>query len=290
LVDDHFESNGVRASVIETKRYVMKPGQGSRTAELVCMGRAMAHGDGFSDPTARVLLGDAGRARLDNAKGWFLAYLKRQSGLMVVRTVAIDEAVRTASTPQVVILGAGLDGRAWRMNELGGAVVFEVDHPDTQRDKRERASGLAPAARDVRFVPVDFERDKLGAALEAAGHDPTKPTTWIWEGVVMYLAIEDIETTLAVIQQRSAAGSTLIVVYHQPSPVLWFANIVLKRLGEPLKSRFRRDEMEALLARYGYSVSWDKNIPELAENVSEASAEAMKRMSHLRIAAATSSS
>ena len=90
------------------------------------------------------------RGRLDN---W--------SKMMVARTVAIDEAVRDAASPQVVILGAGLDGRAWRMSELADVTVFEVDHPDSQREKRARAAPLKQAARDVRFVPVDFTRDRF---------------------------------------------------------------------------------------------------------------------------------
>ena len=115
--------------------------------------------------------------------------------MMVSRTVAIDEAVRAAASPQVVILGAGLDGRAWRMQELRDVTVFEVDHPDSQRVKRARVSALQQVARDVRFVPVDFTRDRLDDALAAAGHDATRPTTWIWEGVVMYLELADIEAT-----------------------------------------------------------------------------------------------
>ena len=119
--------------------------------------------------------------------------------MMVARTVAIDDAVRAATAPQVVILGAGLDGRAWRMPELRDVTVFEVDHPDSQRVKRARVSALEPVARDIRFVPVDFTRDRLDDALAAAGHDATRATTWIWEGVVMYLELSDIDATLSVI-------------------------------------------------------------------------------------------
>ena len=133
--------------------------------------------------------------------------------MMVARTVAIDEAVRAAASPQVVILGAGLDGRAWRMPELRDVTVFEVDHPDSQREKRARAAALQRIAREVRFVPVDFTRDRLDDALAAAGHDPTRPTTWVWEGVVMYLERADIEATLAVIQRRSAPASRLVMMY-----------------------------------------------------------------------------
>ncbi len=51
----------------------------------------------------------------------------------------------TVTTPQVVILGAGLDTRAWRMPGLDGVTVFEVDHPDTQRRKRHEFYRVAHA-------------------------------------------------------------------------------------------------------------------------------------------------
>ncbi|WP_431934332.1 class I SAM-dependent methyltransferase [Micromonospora sp. RP3T] len=88
--------------------------------------------------------------------------------LMAPRTVAVDDAVRERPGPQVVILGAGLDGRAWRMPELAGAAVFEVDQPASQRDKRDRTGALPDA-------------------LAAAGHRADMPTTWVWQGVVPYL-------------------------------------------------------------------------------------------------------
>ena len=78
--------------------------------------------------------------------------------VMVPRTVAIDAAVRTADAPQVVVLGAGLDGRAWRMPELATATVYEVDHPASQEDKRDRTARLTPVAGALHLVPVDFSR------------------------------------------------------------------------------------------------------------------------------------
>src|SRR6266576_3103389 len=96
--------------------------------------------------------------------------------IIVPRTIAIDDAVRKRHSPQLVILGAGLDGRAWRMTELAGADVFEVDHPASQQDKRERAGDLRPLARSLRYVPVDFTRDRLDVALAAAGHQQSVPT------------------------------------------------------------------------------------------------------------------
>jgi methyltransferase (TIGR00027 family) len=250
----------------------------------------------FSDPTALALLPDDARALVERFRAGAApkglrglldyTYIDKLSKVMVARTVAIDDAVRSAFSPQLVILGAGLDGRAWRMPELGETTVFEVDHPDTQREKRERVAALAQAARDVRFAPVDFTRDSLDDALSAAGHDQASATTWIWEGVVMYLTPAKIKATLDVIGQRSASGSRLIVVYHRPSLVLPLVGLVARRLGEPLRSSFTPDAMRALVARYGFGVVWDADMPTIGGAMSADIAEGTRMMDHLRIATA----
>ncbi|HEY5241366.1 MAG TPA: SAM-dependent methyltransferase [Polyangiaceae bacterium] len=278
----------------------MKEGHASRTAVLVCMGRAVGHKTGavkrFSDPTARDLLPDDARARLDRfdpavrPRGlrarFYDGYLRNQSSLMVARTVAIDDAVREAAHPQLVILGAGLDGRAWRMPELRDVVVFEVDHPDTQRDKRARVSRLTPASGDIRFVPVDFTRDSLDDALAKAGHDAARPTTWIWEGVVMYLTPADIEKTLGVVERRSAPGSRLTVTYHAPTPMRWIVGFVVGRLGEPLRSVFRPAEMGALLAKHRFVPVKDDGIPAISASLTTDRASQSRYTNHLRVVTA----
>lgn len=274
----------------------MQPGRASQTAVWVAMGRAVANGrgdvPGFSDPTAMALLPEAARAEVQRfftapkpkglKAGFQHGSLEHRSRLMAARTVAVDEAVRAAAAPQLVILGAGLDGRAWRMPELASAVVFEVDHPDSQRDKRARVGALPQAAREVRFVPVDFERDKLDDALAAAGHDPSRPTTWIWEGVVMYLTLADIEATLQVIARRSAPGSRLVIVYHQPAAILKLVGWILRRMGEPLRSAFTAPEMRALLGRHGFDVVSDENVAQTAARLSPDLARKMRLVRHMR--------
>src|SRR5690606_25810776 len=139
--------------------------------------------------------------------------------LMRARTVAIDEAIEdgvSRGSVQLVVLGAGLCARAWRMRSLADTIVFEVDHPATQSYKRARVDALEPKAREVRFVGVDFERDDLGAALEKAGHDASARTTWVWEGVTPYLTPAAIASTLDAVRARSAEGSTLVMTYGTP--------------------------------------------------------------------------
>jgi hypothetical protein len=102
----------------------------------------------FSDPIARELLDPADRVAVDlvraervppEAADRIRYDLVRRSGLTIVpRTVSIDEAIRDHAAGQVVVLGAGLDTRAWRMPELARVSVFEVDHVASQRDKLNR--------------------------------------------------------------------------------------------------------------------------------------------------------
>ena len=278
----------------------MKPGHESQTAVMVCAARAAAHGRtdvaAFADPTALALLPEDARQRVEQFRSGVppkglrerirYAFLEKRSKMMVARTVVIDGAIRDAASSQVVILGAGLDGRAWRMPELADVTVFEVDHPDSQREKRERAASLKQAARDVRFVPVDFTRDRLEDALASAGHDPVRQTTWVWEGVVMYLERADIEATLRVVEARSAPGSRLVVVYHSPSIIRQMGGFLLGWLGEPFRSAFTADEMLTLLAGFGFTVVQDDDLARIATRLSAEYADMKRILKSMRIATA----
>jgi methyltransferase (TIGR00027 family) len=264
------------------------------------MGRAIAHGRtdvaAFSDPTALPLLSAEQQAEVERIRqgtrpkewrAWFRSeHLVRESHLMVARTVAIDADLRSAAAPQVVILGAGLDGRAWRMRELVKAVVFEVDHPDSQRQKRERVASLTLQAHEVHFVPLDFRQGDLAQALERAGHNPNLPTAWIWEGVVMYLRREEIETTLGTVEARSAPGSRLIVAYHQPALMLLLLGVIVRRLGEPIRTVLTPRQMQKLLARDGFSIRRDRGLPAIGSELSAEIGHATRPMRHLRIVTA----
>jgi methyltransferase (TIGR00027 family) len=255
----------------------------SRTAVLVCQGRAVADGrlgvGRFADPVALRLLHDDEQAvvRLVRAgsvpRGWRArtAYeMVRACGEVIVpRTVAIDDAVRGGPREQTVILGAGLDGRAWRMPELAGTPVFEVDRPASQLDKRERAAALG--GRPPRFVPVDFGRDDLGAALAAAGHRATGRTTWVWEGVIPYLTPAQVGSTVAAVAALSAPGSRLIVNYQVASAGLRVGQLVARAFSavagqssvwarEPWRSAWSPAGLAELLRAHGFTVRSDEDM------------------------------
>jgi methyltransferase (TIGR00027 family) len=172
------------------------------------------------------------------------------------------------------------------MEALRDVSVFEVDHPRSQELKRERVASLRPVSSDIRFVPVDFERDALSSALASAGHDETRATTWLWEGVVMYLYRRDIEATLATVEQRSAPGSRLLVLYHRPSWLLAPLGLLLRRIGEPLRTAFEPEELRALLQTYGFQVTEDEDLGTVGQRLAPELSKVAKRVKHLRLVAA----
>ncbi|WP_141585823.1 class I SAM-dependent methyltransferase [Actinomadura sp. WMMA1423] len=269
----------------------MEETESSRTAVLVCQARAVAHGrlapGRFDDPIASALLRPDERAAVERVRSdepprgmgprLEFEFLRATAEGLVPRTVAIDDAVRERARPQLVILGAGLDGRAWRMPELADTAVFEVDHPRSQQDKRERAAALPPPAGKVAFVPVDFTADDdLGEALESAGYGTGRPTTWIWEGVVPYLTRAEVAATLRALTEASAPGSRLVVHYQAPSLAASIGRPVaraMRRLSrqpdpmahEPWRSAWTPAAMRDLLAGQGYTVADDTDLLSLAE-------------------------
>ena len=180
---------------------------------------------------------------------------------------AIDEGVARGAR-QLVIVGAGLDARAYRLASLSDVRVFEVDHPATQRLKLGKTSELSPIAEQVLHVAVDFGRDSLAEALDRAGHDAASATIFLWEGVTMYLPLDATRGTLDVLSMRSAPGSRLIVSYIEPrfsSLPEWLNPLVLRvfaLVGEPMIGAIERAALRDELARRGYSLVADTDSHE----------------------------
>ncbi len=221
----------------------MREGAPSLTAAAVAVARALAPRQ--PDPYAPIFLprplGAALAAIARSALGRRAA--RRLSlGLVdhiALRTATIDRALTDAleaGARQVVLLGAGLDARAWRL--APDALFFEVDHRATQERKRARARVLG---RPPRFVPVDFARERLADALARAGHDASVPTAWIWEGVTMYLPPRAVRETLQQVAERSAPGSRLVATYLADEAL---------RLEPAVRAVFRACLDEPLLSSY----------------------------------------
>lgn len=258
----------------------------------------LSHVPDFHDPTARVFLSQKGKRSLakteqaarEGKRGFGVEMASVMADMIALRTAAIDTAVRDAvagGATQLVILGAGYDGRAWRMSELAGVKIFEVDHPATQHYKRTHLAELPSAAGTVSFVAMNFELESLATALDRAGHNRSSPTCWIWEGVIMYLTREAMRATLAGFASRSAPGSTLIVNYHTVHRRL-FAKLMFRLIGEPQISAWTREEMAADLRFRGFVVREDSGMADWNDRFAQGNAK-VARGSYMRIAIARAS-
>lgn len=177
----------------------------------------------------------------------------------------------------MVLLGAGLDGRPWRLTSLREATVFAVDHPASQADARTRSANLTPVGR-LEFVPVDLAAAALDGALSAAGHDASSATTWVWEDVVPYLTEDAVRAAVSAAGGLSAPGSVLVVNYQTPSPVATWGRRLSKLLtlvpgyesplrSEPWRSLWTPASMRALLAENGFAVRTDEDLLAIARRI-----------------------
>ncbi|MFO0551044.1 MAG: SAM-dependent methyltransferase [Polyangiaceae bacterium] len=255
----------------------MREGKTSTTANVVSLLRALASLPDTpyragSDPVARELLPLPYSALLDAvARAPLLLGPVRLASLglldhIALRTAAIDREIELAAEAgleQLVVLGAGLDARAFRLDALSRATVFEVDYPATHAFKRERSRSLEPRCRELRAVAVDFARDSLAERLAQAGHETERPTIWVWEGVTPYLPIPAIQSTLSVVGERSASGSVLCVTYITPElaavPIVPHAlmRLAFDIIGEPIEGILSEDQMTTLLGAAGFRVQRD---------------------------------
>ena len=159
----------------------------------------------------------------------------------------------------VVVLGAGLDTRGYRIARHSDLPVFEVDQPVNIERKSavvQRALGTAPAS--VHLVAVDFERDNLMSALGAHGYRADARTFFIWEGVTQYLTPEAVRATLAQLS-GAATGSRLIFTYVRQDFIdgtqRYGADAVYRRFrqrSQVWKSGLVPEEVGELLGGYGW--------------------------------------
>jgi methyltransferase (TIGR00027 family) len=138
------------------------------------------------------------------------AVFENMLGYQAVRTHFFDAFFTDAANSgirQVVILASGLDARAYRLKWPAGTVVFEIDQPKVLEYKSQTlATHGATATATLREVAIDLRQD-WPTALRAAGFDPTAPTAWLAEGLLMYLPAEAQDTLFTEITALSAPGS-----------------------------------------------------------------------------------
>ena len=137
----------------------------------------------------------------------------RMGRYLAARTQFFDRTVvgwLIGGGQQVVTVAAGYDGRALRYGRAGVA-WFEIDHPDTQADKRSRLDRLQIDATEIRFAAVDLGQNGPATVLTAVGFQAQLPTLFLVEGLLVYLAESEIDRLVDDLATLAANGSRLAV-------------------------------------------------------------------------------
>lgn len=127
---------------------------------------------------------------------------------------AFFPAAFSAGIRQAVIVGSGLDSRAYRLEWAPETVVYEIDQPEVLAFKNVTLGRLgADPKTEVRPVEIDLRQD-WPAALRAAGFNPAEPTAWLAEGLMIgYLPGHTQDRMLEQITALGAPGSRLAADY-----------------------------------------------------------------------------
>jgi len=269
----------------------MREGRASRTAEYNAAFRAMESARPASqrvlhDPYSHSLLPPGLRllrrlAAVPGVGQGLTTYVDRRwpgmRSSVVARTRLIDDWLSDAvrdGIEQVVMLGAGLDTRAWRLPALARATVYEVDHPSTSQAKQSRLATWDADLRRVRFVQVDFDRESFVDRLVQAGFDDSQKAAVVWDGVTNYLQPEAVD---AVMRWAGglAPGSHFIFTYIDAAVLdgstrFEGADSVMRSLvrsGEPWTFGLRPKDVADYLAERGLRLLADQGAADYRRHV-----------------------
>ena len=153
-----------------------------------------------------------------NVKNKFNKFLPGLHEYVIARTAFFDGIFIDAlnkNIPQIVLLGAGYDSRAYRFAKLNSATkIIELDIAPTQnRKKKCLKKAQIDIPKQVTLVPINFNKESLKDILEKAGYESHKKTLFLWEGVSYYLDLESVDVTLAFVSHSSHNESVIALDY-----------------------------------------------------------------------------
>ena len=227
------------------------------TATMVAAQRALANREGliddpFAEPLVRAVGLDFfiraldGEIELEDVDPEF--NMRRAAEGMAVRTRWFDNLFADAAAAgvrQAVILAAGLDARGYRLDWPHGTTVYELDQPEVIDFKTKTLTDLAAKPKaDRRTVAIDLRNDWPKELLNN-GFDPSQPTAWIAEGLLIYLPSEAQDLLFDRINELSAPGSR-VATEHIPD-ISMFSDERSQQIAERLKKYGHDIEMKDLI-------------------------------------------
>ncbi len=203
---------------------------------------------------------------------------------IISRTLFIDELITNnaaSGVEQYVILGAGYDSRAHRLDLPSSLRIFEVDQTEVQTRKRSKIPKELPNSENVTYVSVDFSNQSLSKQLLAEGFDQSKSTIFTLEGVSQYITKDALTSTIMEIASLTEdTNSTFFISYVDElllkDPIACFGKGYPKpakkaklitdlsaKVGEAWVSFYNEKELESLLSENGFSIKQNMTLKDL---------------------------
>ena len=203
---------------------------------------------------------------------------------LIARTKFIDELIQKRAvngTEQYVILGAGYDSRAHRLELPSSLKIFEVDQPEVSDNKLAKLPKELPNSDNVTYVNIDFSYQSLTEQLIGAGFDQKKSTIFTLEGVSQYITKEAVSSTIKELASLTRDTNSIFFMSYvdelldknpeacfgegYPNPVKKASLIkgLSAKVGEPWISFYNGAEIEDLLSQNGYSIEESVTLEDL---------------------------
>ena len=216
----------------------------------------------YRDPFARELAGPAGFAMMMATRAVLgLTDATRPEPYLTIRTKYLDDsliaAVKESGFTQVVILAAGMDARAFRLEWPAGVKVFEVDRDDIFQYKEATLARLgAKASCDRRLVRADLSQPWTQQLVDA-GFDVNQPAAFLTEGLLMYLDEASVTRLFNAIRTLAAPGSWIAMdITNTDMLTSNYTAAYMKKLAEAgCPWLFGVDDPGALLAQHGWQAT-----------------------------------
>ena len=203
---------------------------------------------------------------------------------LISRTRFIDDLIKKSAASgakQYVLLGAGYDSRAHRLELPSSLRIFEVDQAEVQARKRSKLPKELPNSENVNYVTVDFTNQSLTKKLMDAGFDQSKSTVFTLEGVSQYVTKEAVSSTIKGMATLTQKASSIFFISYvnellNKNPEVCFGkgypnaakraklitNLAAKA-GEPWISFYGAEEIESVLSQNGYSIKENVTMKDL---------------------------
>ena len=203
---------------------------------------------------------------------------------LIARTKFIDELIQKSAvngTEQYVILGAGYDSRAHRLELPSSLKIFEVDQPEVSDNKLAKLPKELPNSDNVTYVNIDFSYQSLTEQLIGAGFDQKKSTVFTLEGVSQYITKEAVSSTIKELASLTRDTNSIFFMsyvdelldknpeacfgegYPNPAKKASLIKGLSAKVGEPWISFYNGAEIEDLLSQNGYSIEENVTLEDL---------------------------